>query len=309
MRKHSTTEHQTFNSFDSHLLRAELPHIKLLQLTPGRFQGWMFSAQMEHCRIAVGNFNQSVVCEGNYNPRTLHMGFMLSPGHSVIVQAHEYDDGTLTIHRNAIGMHEVLPSDLTWVDIAIPENKLAKAIPPFILEKLAGLSQVFLKGSRSTLTALVRWIDDALDFPNQSPKEEDLLTIINELLLNRVVSRDDEPSFTAGDKFRMHLLDGTHQLMKKKDNPPSLAEICNAIGMKPRTLQKYFQEIYGMGPTEYIRIRRLNEARSDLLTGSDNVGDVAYRWQFYHLGRFAGRYKTHFAENPKETLGRGDSVK
>ncbi len=304
MRKHSTTEHQTFNSFDSHLLRAELPHIKLLQLTPGRFQGWMFSAQMEHCRVAVGNFNQSVVCEGNYNPRTLHIGFILSPGHSAVVQAHEYDDGTLTIHQNAIGMHEVFPSDLTWVDIAIPENKVAKAIHPVTLEKLSGLSQVFLKGSRSTLTALIQWIDDALDFPNQSPKEEDLLIIINELIFNRVVSLDDEPSFTAGDKFRMQLLDATHQLMKNKDEPPSLAEICDAIGMKPRTVQKYFHETYGMGPTEYCRVRRLNETRCDLIRGDAQVSEIALRWKFYHLGRFAGRYKSHFNENPKETLGR-----
>jgi len=309
MKELSTIKHQTFDSFDSRILHTDFSQIDLIQLSPGRFHGWMFSAQMAHCRIAVGSFNQAIICEGNYNPDTLHIGFILSPGHSAVVQAHEYDDGTLTIHRNAIGMHEVFPPDLTWVNISIPEKKLPQTIPPFTIEKLAGLSQIFMKGSRSSLTALIQWIDNALDFPDQCPKEDDLLTTVNELLFNRVVYQDSDPDFTTGDTFRMHLIEATHQLIQKKDNPPSLAEICKAIGMKPRTLQKYFQEIYGMGPTEYIRIRRLNEARSDLLTGSNNVGDVAYRWQFYHLGRFAGRYKTHFAESPKETLGSGDSVK
>jgi len=274
----------------------------LIQLSPGRFHGWIFSAQMAHCRIAIGSFNQAVICEGNYNSDTLHIGFILSPGHSAVVQAHEYNDGSLTIHRNAIGTQEVFPPDLTWVDIAIPEKKIHQTIPPFTTEKLAKLSQVFLKGSRSSLTALIQWIDDALDFPDQSPKESELLTTVNELLFNRVVYQDSKPDFTSGDPFRMHIIKVTHELMQKKDTPPSLADICDAIGMKPRTLQKYFHEIYGMGPTEYIRIRRLNKARSNLLTGSDNVGDVAYRWQFYHLGRFAGRYKTHFAESPKETM-------
>ena len=309
MKEHATTKRKTLNTFDPDILRGEFPNIELIQLTPGPFQGSIFSAQMEHCRVTVGSFNQAVVCEGSYNPDTLHIGFMLSPGHSVVVQAHEYDDGTLTIHRNAISMHEVFPPDLTWVDITISEKKVSEIIPSFTAEKLAGLSQFFMQGTRSTLTALIQWIDDALDFPNQSPKEEELLTIVNELLFNRVVYHDEEPIYTAGDKFRMHLLEITHELLQKQDTPPSLRDISNALGMKPRTVQKYFHEIYGMGPTEYCRVRRLNGARTDLLLGRQAVSEIAYQWKFAHLGRFASRYKNHFGESPKVTLGRGGSVR
>jgi len=298
-------ESRIFDVFDSRILRAEFPQMDLFQLSPGPFRGWIFSSRSENCRIAAGSFNQATLCEGNYNPDTFHVGFILSPGHSAVVQAREYDNGTLTIHRNAIAMHEVFPADLVWADIAISEKRVPQKMPPFITDKLAGRSRVFLEGSRETLSPLIHWVNGSRDSPVEAPVESELQTIVNELLFNRLVCHENERTFTAGDRFRMHLLDVTHERMRKMDGKKSLAEICAGIGMRPRTMQKYFHEIYGMGPTEYFRIRRLNRARSDLLMGAGKVSEVAQRWEFYHLGRFAARYKSHFGESPRATRERG----
>jgi len=103
----------------------------------------------------------------------------------------------------------------------------------------------------------------------------------------------------------MRLLEEAHRLERMhKHHPLSLTEICKAAGMKRRTVQKYFNEIYGMGPTEYFRARRLNGARADLLNGAASISKVALRWEFTHLGRFAGSYKTLFGESPKTTRER-----
>jgi len=290
-----------FDAFDSRILRAEFPQMDLFQLSPGPFRGWLFSSRSESCRIAAGCFNQAILCEGSYNPDTFHVGFILSPGHSAVVQAHEYDNGTLTIHRNAIAMQEVFPAGLVWADIAIPEQRVPRRMSPFIIGKLAGRSQVFLKGSRESLFPLIHWVNGARDSPVEVSGESELQAIVNELLFNRLACHENERTFTAGDRFRMHLIDVTHEQLRKNGGKRTLAEICSGIGMKPRTVQKYFHEIYGMGPTEYFRIRRLNKARSDLVTGVGKVGEVAHRWGFYHLGRFAARYKSHFGESPKAT--------
>ena len=296
---------RTLKSFDSNILRNEFPEVELIQLSPGAFSGWIFSVEMENCRVTAGNFSQSVLCEGNYNSETLHLGFIFSPEHSAVVQAHEYDNGTLTIHQNAIALQEVFPPNMTWVDISIPKNKILNVIASFATQKISGESQLFLKGCRYSLTALIQWIDDAFDFPNQLPEESDLFLILNEILFNRVGHLETETPFTSGDPFRMHQVEATHDLVSiNYDEVKSLAELCVVTGMKPRTLQKYFKEIYGMGPTKYFRVRRLNNVRRDLLAGSQTVGEVAYRWQFSHLGRFAGQYKTHFGEYPKITLER-----
>ena len=48
-----------------------------------------------------------------------------------------------------------------------------------------------------------------------------------------------------------------------------------------------------------------NVVRRDLRQGSASdtrVGDVAAKWGFWHLGRFAGDYKAMFGELPSETV-------
>nr|WP_258700568.1 helix-turn-helix domain-containing protein [Pseudomonas sp. B21-015] len=63
----------------------------------------------------------------------------------------------------------------------------------------------------------------------------------------------------------------------------------------------------GMSPTHWLRLRRLNSARRELLsrTASDTtVAQVAMHWSFWHLGRFSSSYRALFQELPSQTLAR-----
>ena len=56
-----------------------------------------------------------------------------------------------------------------------------------------------------------------------------------------------------------------------------------------------------------LRAIRLEGARDDLRRSSasgDSVTDVALRWGFGHLGRFARDYAEQFGELPSQTLRR-----
>jgi AraC family ethanolamine operon transcriptional activator len=73
-----------------------------------------------------------------------------------------------------------------------------------------------------------------------------------------------------------------------------------------RTLEYAFREQVGMPPARYLRLRRLNGARRELRAaapGTERVRDVAMRWGFWQLGRFAVEYRRLFAERPSDTLG------
>jgi AraC-like DNA-binding protein len=72
-----------------------------------------------------------------------------------------------------------------------------------------------------------------------------------------------------------------------------------------RTLQDAFQKNLGMSPMAYVHEVRLQRARQELriaVPGVVTVSDVAYRWGFAHLGRFAQRYRIRFGETPSQTL-------
>lgn len=89
------------------------------------------------------------------------------------------------------------------------------------------------------------------------------------------------------------------------DETLNLVELARVAGVSLRQLQHTFKVFTGMPPAQWLRLRRLNGARRDLLRGGEvTVAQVAMQWSFWHLGRFSESYRQLFAELPSETLKR-----
>lgn len=85
----------------------------------------------------------------------------------------------------------------------------------------------------------------------------------------------------------------------------TLADIAAAVYITPRAMQYMFRKHRDCTPMEYVRQVRLHHAHLDLAAGdhtATTVGDVARRWGFGHLGRFALRYRMTYGESPHTTL-------
>jgi AraC-like DNA-binding protein len=92
------------------------------------------------------------------------------------------------------------------------------------------------------------------------------------------------------------------------DRDLSLAELAHAAGTTARALQRGFKEVVGMSPTAYVRAVRLDRVHAELLSGAGaSVTDVAMRWGFFHLGRFAQQYRERFGVLPSQTVRRAVS--
>lgn len=88
------------------------------------------------------------------------------------------------------------------------------------------------------------------------------------------------------------------------DKPISLAEIADAAGTTPRSLQEVFRKFRETSPLAYWRDMRLDRVRADLVAGQRSVTEVAMTWGFTHLGRFSEAYRERFGELPSETRAR-----
>jgi AraC-like DNA-binding protein len=90
------------------------------------------------------------------------------------------------------------------------------------------------------------------------------------------------------------------------DQPLAVADLVAVAGVPGRTLYKHFQDFKGASPMAYVRQARLAKVREDLLNAASctRVTQVAGRWGFDHLGRFAGEYRRRFGEAPSTTLRR-----
>lgn len=90
-------------------------------------------------------------------------------------------------------------------------------------------------------------------------------------------------------------------------DPITVADIADACGLSERGLQDLFRRRLAVSPMRYLREARLDRVHLELVTRGRRiltVRDVAHRWQFMHLGRFASAYRARFGESPHETLAR-----
>ncbi|MEM1411290.1 MAG: helix-turn-helix domain-containing protein [Pseudomonadota bacterium] len=84
----------------------------------------------------------------------------------------------------------------------------------------------------------------------------------------------------------------------------SVAQLCEAVGVSVRTLNRAFNDRFAMGPKAYLARRRLSGIRRDLLKAEpdDLVSDLANQWGIWHMGQFARDYRQMFGELPSQTL-------
>ena len=89
--------------------------------------------------------------------------------------------------------------------------------------------------------------------------------------------------------------------------PISVVDIAAAARLSVRGLQAAFRRNLGMTPQAYVRRVRLAAAHADLLIGNAGavkVAEIARRWGFHHLSRFAKVFRAEFGESPSDTLRR-----
>jgi AraC-like DNA-binding protein len=88
-------------------------------------------------------------------------------------------------------------------------------------------------------------------------------------------------------------------------HPYSIAELARIAGVSVRTLQDGFRRHVQITPMAYLRDLRLARIHDDLRRaepGRTTIADVAQRWGFTHLGRFAAAYRHRYGRHPSTTL-------
>lgn len=83
------------------------------------------------------------------------------------------------------------------------------------------------------------------------------------------------------------------------------AELAGIAGVGIRVLQESFRQHVGVPPLTYLRRLRLEGVHAELSRSSSaqlSVSEVATRWGFTHLGRFAGAYRARYGVSPSQTL-------
>lgn len=281
------------------------------QLTAGRFSGELTELHLGGMQLIRDRANQSMVKNGAAWPGSIGFSMPLRSrdprfhcmGHSIV-------EPSLLVAR-ADHLPEVqVPAGLDLVCIAIDEQCLQDMLHRQNRAfDLARLPRCYSGLAGTGPQELIRLFSSVLDQHSETAAllghaaiRDGIRDAILLHLLDLIDGAEERPLTSSA---RKRMVDRAREYaMARREQPPTVLELCNQIGASRRKLQYCFQETLGTNPVAYLRALRLNAAHRQLRrgTGSDSVQTVAAHWGFWHLSRFANDYRQLFGELPSDTL-------
>lgn len=90
------------------------------------------------------------------------------------------------------------------------------------------------------------------------------------------------------------------------DEIVTVSALCRAVGTSCSTLERAFQDEFGVNPKTYMRTRRLTRVHTKLIQPETegSISEIAQLWGFWHMSAFSADYRNEFGELPSETRAR-----
>jgi len=132
--------------------------------------------------------------------------------------------------------------------------------------------------------------------------EDDL---ISALLIAMEENQDSSTQQKTGIVEKVQIEDAEDYLFANLTDPVSRAKLAEVAGVSIRSLSRAFVKRHGVGPMKFLKQRRMEAVRMELINASSEstkVSDVALRYGFTELGKFSLLYRSMYNEKPSETL-------
>jgi AraC-like DNA-binding protein len=132
---------------------------------------------------------------------------------------------------------------------------------------------------------------------------ESALRLIFEHVPHRLSFRLNRDRLQAAPRYVRRAVDFMHANMHQ---PLTMIDIAEAAGVSLRSLQAGFRKFKDATPAAYLRQIRLDAVHAELSLSENRlpVSEVALKWGFTQMGRFAAQYHTRFGHYPSEMLMR-----
>lgn len=291
------------------------------QLSPGAFEGKVVDIWFKGLQIFRETTNRSVSQTGTTWQGCYVIGIPVAmKGTGLFARQVLTRDSMLAFHSDR-EFTLTTPENFDVVAAAIPEATLLEAMQPY---SSAELDELFPK-SPSVLVTAPGQLDELrsclLSIFDPGSFEPELLAYpqVQKAMSSAIIGHLAEvlgsaaraPLPSRSFKGRCQVVrEATDYALAHTTEPITVAELCQKLNISRRMLNYCFQEVLDTNPVQYLRTLRLNGVRRDLREGAGTpqaIRDIAGKWGFWHLSRFAGEYRALFGELPSDTL-RGQRV-
>jgi AraC-like DNA-binding protein len=285
----------------------------LVLTRPGDFKAYLTCVELRTLHLLRGREELPRIAHVSLAPEPAFVTFPIQADPPPIWSGIELRLGDIVFHSPGESMHQRTSGPSQWGFISLAPQDLAAwgraltgldLVPPVAGRVLrppsiaaANLLHLHAEAGRLTETR-----PDVIAHPAVAHAlEQDLIHALTACLVDGK-TRQDNAARRRHASIMVRLED---MLAAHPDQPLHLAEICAAIEVTERTLRLCCAQFVGMGPNRYLRLRRMKMARTALRhadPATAHVAEIARRYGFSELGRFAVMYRTLFGETPSTTL-------
>ncbi|MDM0022964.1 helix-turn-helix domain-containing protein [Variovorax saccharolyticus] len=290
---------------------------KYEQISAGRFSGHVEDLRVGPVQVFVETASRSVFQCGMPRTGTLTVGLMHPVAEAGWFCGHALERDRMIAVSSGSEFDLIAGAGMDVIGISIDTAHLSA-----LATQLRGGEQAaqplrdpcVLATSAAVQAGMKQLVDSALALARLQPAllqqaaaQRMLALSLSEAMLDGVAGDRHEASVRPSAAARRRILYAARDYMHAHaDEAITVPDLCQATCASRRALQYAFEEILHLSPVTYLRVMRLNRVRGELLAHSDlTVGDVAARWGFWHLSRFAADYRQHFGELPSATRARG----
>jgi AraC-like DNA-binding protein len=303
----------TFTNPDDYRAGIGGASVRLVLTRRGDFKARLTWLKLRHLQVLRGRENLPRITYVTLPPGRAFVWFPVGPDARPIWNGMELKCGDILFHSRGERGHHRTKGASQWALMSLPPRQLAaygkvltgrKLIAPAVGRVLrpAPRAAAQLRGLLAKACRVAETHPDIIAHPEAARAlEQELIRALVDCL--------------AGDEVYGNLATIRHHaeitvrfedaLAASDGRQPSAPELSAMIGVPERTLRQCCAEVIGLSPSRYIRLRRLHMVRAALRRADPttaSVAEIAQRYQFSELGRFAVTYRTTFGETPSATL-------
>ncbi len=282
-----------------------------LQLSAGAFQGEISQLQGRGIKLFVERVEQSVLQTGVLPRDVLAVGIPLAASGTALFCGKPCAADSFHVFSGPSGFefrtsrrHTMLGIELQlgrgWLN---HEDLVQQHVGAWDLPPQAGA----LRMVPAVLAELKAYLLSLFQSARANPEllsSPAVMAAVGDFLLDRMAQGNCERTLPVDTATHWKLVQQACNRVKDQlDQAPTVAQLCQDLGVSRRTLQNGFQQVLDVSPLTYLKAVRLGHARR-ALKQVGSVTEAATAYGFWHFGHFSQDYQAMFGERPSQTLRR-----
>lgn len=299
-----------FHDAEEMSLKLRHTRVSAMQVSRGAFQStWMHAFVGRYSLQFIEFKNGTSICSGDAP----------SDGYAMLVPLRFTPGSRLLgreLNRNSIGFYapgsehaDLTVAGCNEVVIVIPREQMLRAADEIDLPKEGSQLRSASVNGLERLRRILARIPAALEASPSAltaEAERNLSDILGRAIDGTLRSDSDLFDVSLGRPKlpRAAIMRRIGEILAEREDEPVYAgELASLLGISQPSLQRVFQEWFGMSPARYLALRRLHLVRRRLRKPEGStVTEIAGSSGFWDLSRFSKRYKDVFGELPSTTL-------